>query len=199
MERALRDCMKTTHTQKTILFAALLTLPTAGLAQTSPSAQEGLARAHSATQKAGLATLGVTALLGGFLAVNTPILGDVECASCSGTIGRPGYDVLTVVHLGFALATLGLYLSSEILSENMDQNPYYTGDPSKQSTMQTLRWVNVGLFIAQPVFGFLAAHPGLIGIPTSARPLFSRVMRTLHVAVGVGTVGSYSATAALQW
>lgn len=190
--------MHPTHTLKTFLVAALLTAPAVGLAQTS-SAQEGITRAHSATQKTGLATLGVTALLGGVLAVNTPILGEVECANCTGSIGRPGYDVLSVVHLGFALATLGLYVSSEILAENMAQNPYFVGDARQQSTMQTLRWVNVGFFIAQPVLGLLAAHPGLIGIPPSARPLFSRVMRTLHVAVGVGTVGSYTATAAMQW
>ena len=63
-----------------------------------------------------------------------------ECASCTGSIGRPGYDVLSVVHFGFALATLGLYLSSEILAENMDQNPYYTGTVRQQLTMQTLQW-----------------------------------------------------------
>lgn len=187
------------HTLKTYLVAALLTVPAMGVAQTSSSGQEAIRTAHSATQKAGLATLGVTALLGGILAADTPVLGNVECASCAGSIGRPGYDVLSVVHLGFALATVGLYVSSEILAEKMDQNPYYAGDARQQSTMQTLRWVNVGFFIAQPILGLLAAHPGLIGIPPSARPLFSRVMRTLHVAVGVGTVGSYTATAAMQW
>ncbi len=189
--------MKTMRPLKAFLVAALLTVPAAGFTQTSSS--QGISNAHSATQKAGLATLGVTALLGGILAVDTPVLGNVECASCTGSIGRPGYDVLSVVHFGFALATLGMYVSSEILAEKMDQNPYYTGNARQQSTMQTLRWVNVGFFIAQPVLGLLAAHPGLFGIPPSARPLFSRIMRTLHVAVGVGTVGSYTATAAMQW
>jgi hypothetical protein len=194
--------MNSKRTLQTLSLTAVLLalIPAVSFAQTTADPrQQQLANAHSATQKAGLATLGVTALLGGLLAVDTPILGNEACAQSCGGIGKAGWETLSIVHFGFAAATLALWLSSEVLAEQMDQNPYYTGDLGLQREKQTLRWVNVGLFAAQPVLGLLAAHPGLIGIPPEARPMFSRVMRTLHVAVGVGVASSYTATAALQW
>ena len=88
---------------------------------------------------------------------------------------------------------------SEILAEMMEPNPYYQGDQRRQESMRAMRWVNVAFFATQPILGLLAAHPGLIGIPTESRHMFSRVMRTLHLAVGAGTATSYTAIAVMQW
>jgi hypothetical protein len=181
------------------LAVALLVIPAVSLAQTSDrEPTDRRATAHSAVQKTGLVTLWGTAALGAIIAVNAPPLGDEQCAAC-GDMGKGAYDALVLTHFGLAAATLGLYVSSEILAETMTTNPYYTGDAQRQGGMQALRWVNVGLFATQPILGVLAAHPGLVGVPPEHRQLFSRVVRTLHLAVGAGTAASYTAVAVMQW
>jgi hypothetical protein len=187
------------HVKSTMLVAALLAAPAVCRAQSAEVIhQQDLANAHSWVQKTGLFTLYGTAALGAIIAVNAPPMGDEQCAAC-GDMGKDAYDVLVLTHFGLAAATLGLWITSEILAEQMTPNPYYTGDAQRQGAMQAMRWVNVALFSTQPILGLLAAHPGLVGVPAQHRQLFSRVMRTLHLAVGAGTATSYTAVAAMQW
>jgi hypothetical protein len=185
---------------KSMTFIVALVVPVVSYAQTAveSSRQHDLANAHSWVQKSGLVTLYGAAALGAIVTVNAPPLGDEQCAAC-GDMGKDAYDALVLTHFTLAAATLALYVTSEILAEQMTPNPYYTGDPQRQGAMQAMRWVNVGLFCAQPILGLLAAHPGLVGVPAAQRQLFARVMRTLHLAVGTGTATSYTAVAVMQW
>ena len=186
-------------TKGLMLIAALLAVPAVSQAQTSENNRDyQLATARSAVQKTGLGTLYAAAALGALVTVNAPPGGDPACAAC-GDMSKGTYDALVITHFGLAAATLGLYITSEILAEQMSQNPYYTGDAQRQGAMQSMRWVNVGFFAAQPILGVLAAHPWLVGVPPEHRQMFSRVMRTLHLAVGAGTATSYTAVAVMQW
>ena len=179
-----------------------LALPAAGWAQvTETQRQRDLDYAHSTVQKAGLGTLAVTGALGLVLFANKPTLfGDGLCSTGDGIFGEYGCGPgLAVTHMAFAVASAGLFIAQEILAAKMDPSPYLEGSTGRQNTMEALRWTNVGLFAVQPVLGIIAAHPGLIGIPASARADFSRVLRTVHLGVGLGLATTYSVNAALQW
>jgi hypothetical protein len=183
-------------------LVAALALPMAARAQASvQQEQERLEVAHSAVQKTGLATLLVTGALGVTLLANKETLfSDGLCAAGRPAFGEFGCNGgLSVLHFAFAATTLVAFVTSEILAEAMPVGPYDTLDPVKGPTMRTIRWVNVGLFAAQPVIGLIAAHPGIIGIPKDARPMFSRVMRTIHLGVGLGVASGYTVNALLQW
>jgi hypothetical protein len=184
---------------KAMMLIVALGLPLAAHAQSYSSTHaQDLASAHSWVQKTGLVTLYGAAALGAITAVNAPPMGDERCAACE-DMGKDAYDALVLTHFGLAGATLALYITSEILAEKMAVNPYYTGDAQRQGAMQAMRWVNVGFFSAQPILGLLAAHPGWVGVPPAHQQLFSRVMRTLHLAIGAGTATSYTAVAVMQW
>lgn len=186
---------------KAVLIAVTLTIPATGFAQSVETRQEQLAQTRSTVQKAGLVTLGLTAATGAILMVNKPTLfSDGLCRQEKGIGGAFGCGGgLTLVHLAFALSSATLFVAQEILAEQMNPNPYYVGDASKQSAMQTLRWTTIGLYAAQPILGFLAAHPQLLGIPGEHRMAVAKWLRTIHFAVGVGIGGTYAANAALQW
>jgi hypothetical protein len=183
------------------LIAAVLCVPAAGWAQTTPSQEQNtLSAAHSATQKLGVATIVVTGALGITLAVNHDTLfGDGRCTRGNPVFGRFGCDGLSLVHFGFAATTLGLFVASEVLAEQMHPNPYFLGSTSHQNAMQALRWTNAALFVVQPLLGIFAAHPRLLGIPEEHRSKVSRVLRTIHLGVGFGLATTYSFNAALQW
>jgi hypothetical protein len=187
---------------KTLLFISVLALPATGWAQVGETGQEtNLHTTRSVVQKTGLGTLAVTGALGVALAVNRPTLfGDGRCATNEGVFGEFGCSAgLSLVHFGFAATSLGLFVAGEILAEKMEVNPYDLGDAERVRTMRALRWTNVGLFAVQPVLGILAAHPGLIGIPPQSRAQFSRILRTIHLGVGLGLATTYSVNAAFQW
>jgi hypothetical protein len=186
----------------TILFFSIVALPAAARAQVAqPGQGSDLSTAHSVTQKTGLATLAVTGALGVALAVNRPTLvSDGRCETHEGVFGEFGCGPgLTVTHFVFAASTLVLFVTSEILAEKMEVNPYDVGDFERVRAMRNLRWANVGLFAVQPVLGFLSAHPEVIGIQSGSRGMFSRVLRTIHLGVGLGAATTYSVNAALQW
>lgn len=187
-----------------LLIALALAVPATSFAQTFEEnrRQENLATTHSVLQKTGLGTLAATGALGFALMANHETLfGDGLCKDDgSGIFGEFGCSKgLTLVHFGFAVTTLGLFIAQEIAAEEMNPRPYDVGSDSRRHTMEGLRWTNVGLFALQPVLGVIAANPGIIGIPTESRPMFSRVMRTVHFGVGLGLATTYTVNAALQW
>jgi hypothetical protein len=143
----------------------------------------------------------LTTSLGIPLAANKETLfSDGLCKSGDPMMGRSfGCHGLSIVHFIAAGSTLALYVASEILATLMVQSPYATGDTRQDNARTAFRWTNVALFSMQPVLGVLAAHPGLIGIPPEARVMFSKVLRTLHFAVGVGLTTTYSVQAGLMW
>jgi hypothetical protein len=179
-----------------------LAVPAVGLAQTSEiQRQRDLEQAHSVVQKAGLGTLAVTGALGLVLFANKPtVFGDGLCSTGDGIMGEYGCGPgLALTHFGFAVASLGIFVASEVLAAKMDPSPYSVGDQRRQDAMNAIRWTEVGLYAVQPVLGLISAHPGLIGIPASARADLSRVMRTIHLGVGLGIAATYSVNAAFQW
>lgn len=182
------------------LFA--LVLPATATAQTGidQQKQDDLETVHSVLQKSGLATLALTGLSGATLMVNKPTLfGKGRCRTGDPLLGGFGCNELSYVHMGFAVATAGLFVATEIVAEEMPNSPYDTGSPGRQDTMRGLRWTNVGLFIAQPILGLIAANPWLVGVPEAAREDFSSVLRTVHLGVGVGLATTYTVNAAMQW
>lgn len=186
-------------------FAALIVvaLPGAAWAQDlDPARQQRLADWRGGTQKAGLITMYLTTSLGIPLAANKETLfSDGLCRQ-----GKPMFGEafgcnggLAIVHGLAAVSTLVLYVTSEILATEMVFSPYNTGDTRQDNARSAFRWTNVALFSIQPVLGILSAHPYLIGIPPDARVMFSKVLRTLHFAVGVGLTTTYSVQAGLMW
>lgn len=191
--------------QGAVLAFVAVAVPATSWAQTTEvQRQRDLETAHSVVQKAGIGTLAVTGALGLVLFANKPTLfGDGLCSTGDGIMGEYGCGPgLGLTHFAFAVTSLGLFVASEILAEEMDPGPYddgYYNDPGRRRTTEALRWTNVGLFALQPVLGIIAAHPGIIGIPASARADFSRVLRTVHLGVGLGLATTYTVNAALQW
>ena len=190
--------------QGAVLAFVAVAVPASGWAQTAEveNRQRDYERAHSVVQKAGIGTLAVTGALGLVLFANKPTLfGDGLCSTGDGIMGEFGCGPgLGLTHFAFAVTSAGLFIASEILAEAMDPGPYEDySNPGRRRAMETLRWTNVGLFALQPVLGIIAAHPGIIGIPASARADFSRVMRTVHLGVGLGLATTYTVNAALQW
>jgi hypothetical protein len=170
--------------------------PPPGQSSIDLNKQHDLSDVHSVLQKTGLATLAVTGVLGASLAVNTPTLfGEGRCATGSPWFGQFGCTGLKYAHFGFAATTLGLFVATEIVAEQMPVSPYDMGSTSKQSAMKTLRVVNIALFSVQPVLGFLAANHSLFGMSGGA----AKVLRTVHLAVGGTVAGTYTANAAMQW
>lgn len=162
--------------------------------------QDDLDTVHSVLQKTGLVTLGLTGTTGAVLLVNKPTLfGDGRCKSGSPWLGDFGCGGLTFVHLGFAVSTLGLFIAQEIVAGEMPISPYDMGSEGRQDAMAGLRVANYSLFALQPVLGFLAANPGVIGISDSSKEDFSRVVRTIHFGVGGSLATTYTINAALQW
>lgn len=186
-----------------VLIALLtLALPSTATAQTGidQQKQDELETVHSVLQKSGLATLALTGVSGATLMANKPTLfGKGRCRTGDPLLGGFGCNELSYVHMGFAVATAGLFVASEIVAEEMPISPYEMGSPGQQDTMRSLRWTNVGLFIAQPILGLIAANPWLVGVPKTAREDFSAVLRTVHFGVGLGLATTYTVNAALQW
>jgi hypothetical protein len=180
----------------------IVALPTAAFAQDlDPVQQQRLHDWRSATQKAGLVSMGIAVGLGIPLAANKPTLfSDGLCKAGDPMFGSFGCDGgLAIVHFIFAGSALALFVSSELIAMEMSPTPYETGNTTRDNASKAFLWTNVGLFSVQPLLGLLAAHPGLIGIPPDSRVMFSKVLRTLHFAVGLGLVTTYSVQAGLQW
>jgi hypothetical protein len=162
--------------------------------------QDDLDTAHSVLQKTGLVTLGLTGVTGGVLMLNKPTLfGDGRCKSGDPLLGEFGCGGLTILHAGFGATTLGLFVAQEIVAGEMPISPYDMGSEGRQDAMTTLRYVNIGLFAVQPVLGFVAANPGVIGIPEDSQEDVSRVLRTIHFGIGGTLATTYTVNAALQW
>ena len=184
-------------------------LGVAGLLRSAPASaqeaidqdkQDDLETVHSVLQKTGLVTLGLTGASGFVLIVNKPTLfGDGRCKSGEPWLGDFGCGGLVFVHLGTAVTTLGLFVAQEIVAGEMPVSPYDMGSEGKRDAMAALRVANIGLFAVQPVLGFLAANPGVIGIAESSREDFSKVLRTIHFGVGGSLATTYTVNAALQW
>lgn len=168
---------------------------------TNPARQQQLDDWHSATQKTALATLGITTSLGFSLFANKESLfTDGLCKAGDPMMGDFGCNGgLAIVHFVFAGATLAFFIASEIIATQMNPSPYETGDARRDGASSTIRWVNVGLFSLQPLLGLIAAHPGLIGIPSEHRATVSRWLRTAHFGVGLGIMSTYSVQAGMQW
>jgi hypothetical protein len=184
-------------------LVAALALPAAAQAQVSLTTQRqnDLTVAHSVLQKAGLVTLAGVAATGLPLLINKETLfSEGRCLKGDPLLGDFGCNGgLTALHFAFAATTLVLFISSEIVAAAMPVSPYDVLDTPRRETERTVRWINVGLFTAQPILGLLAAHPGLIGIPPDARRTFSKVVRTIHFGVALGVATGYTVNAALQW
>ncbi len=193
------------HRKVTVLFAllvavAIMSVPKTAFAQTDQERQEDLETVHSVLQKSGLGTLALTGLSGATLMLNKPTaFGKGRCRTGAPVLGGFGCDALSFVHMGFAVATAGLFVSSEIVAAEMPTSPYDMGSPGRQNAMTALRWTNVGLFTIQPILGLIAAHPGLVGVPQAARKDFSAALRTIHFGIGGALASTYTVNAALQW
>lgn len=183
-----------------IVIFVMASLPRTVSAQIDQDKQDRLATTHSVLQKAGLGTLFFTGTSGSALMVNKPTLfGKGRCRTGDPLLGGFGCRGLSLLHFGMGVASLGLFVSSEIVAENMPVSPYDMGSAGKQDTMRTLRYTNIGLFAVQPILGLVATHPQLIGIPERSRETFSKVLRTVHFGVGGSLATTYSINAGLQW
>jgi hypothetical protein len=180
----------------------VVALPLTALAQDADAAeQKRLKDWHSATQKAGLLTLGLAQGFG------IPLMANKETLFSNGLCkaGDPMFwefgcnGGLTILHFAFAATTLGLFITSEVLATQMAPSPYETGDSTRDGAASILRWVNVGLFTLQPILGLITAHPSLLGIPPEHRVMVSRILRSIHFAIGLGLVSTFTLQAGLQW
>ena len=160
--------------------------------------QEDLETAHSVLQKTGLGTLAVTGVLGGVLAVNHgTAFGDGRCSTGDPVFGSFGCSDLKYVHFGFAAATLGLFVATEVVAEKMPRSPYESHDAGRENAMKGLRVANIALFATQPVLGVVAANPQIFGLSHTSN--FAKVMRTIHLGVGGTVATTYTVNTALQW
>jgi hypothetical protein len=158
--------------------------------------QHNLSDVHSVLQKVGLVTLGGTGITGAALLANSETaFGAGRCNTGNPVFGEFGCTGLKYVHFGFAASTLGLFVATEVVAEQMPVSPYDMGSKSKQNAMKTLRVANIALFSTQPILGFLAANHRLFGMSPGA----AKVLRTVHFAVGGTVATTYTANAALQW
>lgn len=181
-----------------VVFAT--TWQTSASAQIDQDKQDRLETTHSVLQKAGLGTLLLTGTSGATLMINKPTLfGEGRCKTGDPLFGGFGCSGLSLVHFAMGAASLGLFVSSEIVAENMPISPYDMGTAGEQDTMRALRYTNIGLFAVQPLLGLVSAYPQLIGIPERSRESFSKIMRTVHFGVGGSLATTYSINAALQW
>lgn len=185
-----------------VAAGAALLLPHVASAQEAIDAekQDDLETVHSVLQKSGLATLGLTGVSGGVLLMNKPTLfGDGRCKSGDPILGDFGCGGLTLLHAGFGATTLGLFVAQEIVAGEMPISPYDVGSQGRQDAMTALRYTNIGLFAVQPILGFVAANPGVIGVAEESQEDVSRVLRTIHFGVGGTIATTYTVNAALQW
>lgn len=182
--------------------AGIAALPRTAHAQETFDAdkQEELGDVHSVLQKTGLVTLGLTGVSGGVLLLNKPTLfGDGRCKSGDPVLGDFGCSGLPILHAAFGATTLGLFVAQEIVAGEMPISPYDMGSEGRQDAMTGLRIANYSLFAVQPVLGFLAANPGVVGVSEESQEDVSRVLRTIHFGVGGTLATTYTVNAALQW
>lgn len=191
-----------------VLAASLVAAGVALVAPSEAAAQEAfdaekqddLETVHSVLQKSGLVTLGLTGVSGGVLLANKPTLfGDGRCKSGDPILGEFGCGGLTLLHAGFGATTLGLFVAQEIVAGEMPISPYDVGSDGRRDAMTALRYTNIGLFAVQPLLGFVAANPGVVGVPEESQEDVSRVLRTIHFGVGGTLATTYTVNAALQW
>jgi hypothetical protein len=190
----------TTGCAAVLLFASTAAAQPA-LAPHEAKKQNDLDTAHSVLQKATLVSVGVTGALGVLTAINKETLfWDGLCQAGKPAFGEWGCNGLNGLHGLAGIVTTGLFIAQEAVAFSMPVSPYDDpNDPTRQDAMRTLRVINISLVGVQGVAGILAAYPQIIGIPPSARPMFSRVLRTIHMGTGVSLAGTFTATAALQW
>jgi hypothetical protein len=162
--------------------------------------QEDYETAHSVLQKTGLVTLGLTGATGAGLLINKRTLfSRGRCETGDPILGEFGCGGLTFLHAGFGATTAGLFVAQQIVGAQAPISPYDMGSEGKQDTMEALRYVNISLFIVQPVLGLLAANPGIMGVAEEDQEDVSAVLRTIHFGVGGSLATTYTVNAALQW
>lgn len=172
-------------------------LALAALRPAQAAAQDDSARdAHRVLQVATMSSMLVTASLGTIVALNKPtLLSDGRCAEHRPILGEYGCHGLSVLHGFSALLTLTLYTATTTLEfakfdwpGQQDHNGLYRG-------VSYVHLIGMGLL---PFVGLTAAVPQVFGLEDGNSD-FSRVLRSLHITAAYLTVGTYVATAAIDF
>lgn len=195
--------------QPLTLSPSAFELPGNGLALAAVAPEEGptrstLLRAQRTLKVAtGIALLGTSAA-GVLTALNQgTVFWNGRCGDAGRTplLGQYGCENLSLWHGIGGVATTLLYTATGVVSLTIpdypDDSP--TGRPDAGGALyRALNWSHLVLLGLQPVLGFVAAYPGLIGIE-NGRTRFSRVLRTVHAGTGVLALATFGTTLAMEF
>lgn len=185
--------MTSTRLRAALVLVAVLTSASAVQAQQQPS--QDMRDAHDVLRVSTTASMLVTATLGTLLAINKPTLfGDGRCAQDRPVFGEYGCHGLSVLHGVSALVSLVLYTATTTLE--IDQ----FGWPSmgRGTGFAVANWIDLVGMSVLPIVGLVMAVPQVLGLDLPDGSLFRRVLRTVHLAVGYTTVGTFVATTAIE-
>lgn len=177
---------------------ALGTVASPAAAQTRPLSQgdQEVLDAYYVMQGVTGGLLTVTATLGLTQLYNLPTaFGDGACARDQAIFGDFACSRgLSLVHLGFGVATIGSYTAQSILAlEAPDLDQGTEGDVTDALGVATFAG-----FTVTAILGLLAANPFLLGIDESDQDDFQRVMRVIHMTVALLTAGAFATHVAVD-
>jgi len=175
------------------LLAAVWTSASGAAAQEQPS--EGTRAAHDVLRVSTAASMLVTATLGTLLAINKPTLfGDGRCLRGDPVLGDYGCHGLSVLHGISAVISLVLYTATTTLE--IDQFGWPGMGHGRGYAVAN--WIDLVGMSMLPIVGFVMAVPQVLGLDMADDSLFRRLLRTVHLAVGYTTVGTFVATTAID-
>ena len=177
----------------------LLSHTTRAAAQTTADqTDEGVRDAHRVLQLSTAGSLLLTSTLGTMIAINKPTLfGEGRCAEggAEPIFGEYGCKGLSVVHGLSAILSTILYTATVATEFAAFDWP---GQNDHGTAYDVASAVHLGGMALLPIVGIITAVPMVLGMEQDESSEFQRIMRTLHLAFGYITVGTFGATVAVD-
>ena len=166
--------------------------------------REQLMEAQRKLKVATTGSLLLTGTLGTLLVLNRDTL--LWNGRCNDQGGRPlfgayGCNELGIVHGISAVLSLVLYTSTATVSLSIPGQPgdVPTGRPGVNGALyRIVSWIHFVGIILQPLLGFVASYPGLVGVSMERANDVSRTLRTVHLGLGYVTIAAFSTSLALE-
>ncbi len=166
--------------------------------------REQLLKAQRTLKVATAGGLLLTGTLGTLLALNRDTL--LWTGRCSDSPGRAifgayGCNELSIVHGISAVLSLVLYTSTAAVSLSIPGEPrdLPTGRPGVNGAFYSVvSWIHLVGIVPQPILGFIASYPGLVGVSVDRSDDVSRALRTVHLGLGYVTIAAFSTSLGIE-
>lgn len=185
--------MRTTGMAVALLLAGVLAF--ANVARAQQTTNEEVRYTHDVLRVTTTASMLMTATIGTLLAINKPTLfGEGRCAQGDPVLGEYGCHGLSVLHGLSAIVSLVLYSATTTL----EISEFGWPNMGHGNGYGVANWIDLVGMAVLPVVGLVMAVPQIIGLSLPDDGLLRRILRTVHLAVGYTTVGTFVATTAID-